>query len=87
MSPSPEQRHSSAAGADGHRARSCAIARTSAKAANLGRDELPKVFNCPVVLWVNDTTLQQLNRYAPDLKSFAATPLRFEYPTPSLMAV
>ena len=57
------------------------------KAANLGRDELPKVFNCPVVLWVNDTTLQQLNRYAPDLKSFAATPLRFEYPTPSLMAV
>ncbi|MGI8934194.1 MAG: hypothetical protein ACR2FS_08995 [Phormidesmis sp.] len=57
------------------------------KAANLGRDELPKVFNCPVVLWVNDTTLQQLNRYAPDLKSFAATPLRFEYPTPSLIAM
>ncbi len=57
------------------------------KAANLGRDELPKVFNCPVVLWVNDTTLQQLNRYAPDLKSFAATPIRFEYPTQSLIAV
>lgn len=57
------------------------------KAANLGRDELPKVFNCPVVLWVNDTTLQHLNRYAPDLKSFAATPIRFEYPTPSLIAV
>ncbi|MEO1620666.1 MAG: WD40 repeat domain-containing protein, partial [Cyanobacteria bacterium J06632_3] len=57
------------------------------KAANLGRDELPKHFPYPVVLWVNDTVLQQLNRYAPDLKSFAATPLRFEYPTQVLIAV
>ncbi|MGB3300192.1 MAG: AAA family ATPase [Phormidesmis sp.] len=57
------------------------------KAANLGRDELPKTFQTPVVLWVNDTTLQQLNRYAPDLKSFAATPIRFEYPIAALLAV
>jgi WD40 repeat protein/tetratricopeptide (TPR) repeat protein len=56
------------------------------KAANLGRDELPKTFNQPVVLWVNDTALQQLNRYAPDLKSFAATPIRFEYPIQSLIS-
>ena len=56
------------------------------KAANLGRDELPKTFKTPLVLWVNDATLQQLNRYAPDLKSFAATPIRFEYPLPSLIS-
>ncbi|NJM97755.1 MAG: AAA family ATPase [Phormidesmis sp. RL_2_1] len=57
------------------------------KAANLGRDELPKTFNCPVVLWVNDAVVQHLNRYAPDLKSFAATPIRFEYPAQALVAV
>jgi len=57
------------------------------RAANLGRDELPKTFDTPVVLWVNDEILQQLNRFAPDLKSFAATPLRFEYPMNALMAV
>jgi len=57
------------------------------RAANLGRDGLPKRFPYPVILWVNDTVLQQLNRYAPDLKSFAATPIRFEYPTQSLIAV
>ncbi|MGB3295275.1 MAG: hypothetical protein WBB01_20020 [Phormidesmis sp.] len=57
------------------------------KAANLGRDELPKICQCPVVLWINDTDLQQLNRCAPDLKSFAATPIRFEYPIHSLVSV
>ncbi|MEM9150755.1 MAG: hypothetical protein AAGB19_09920 [Cyanobacteria bacterium P01_F01_bin.3] len=57
------------------------------RAANLGRDGLPKRFPYPIILWVNDTVLQQLNRYAPDLKSFAATPIRFEYPTQSLIAV
>ncbi len=57
------------------------------KAANLGRDDLPKTFETPVVLWVNDTLLQQLNRFAPDLKSFAATPIRFEYPVGSLIDV
>ena len=56
------------------------------KSANLGRDELPKTFSYPVVLWVTDTVLAQLNRYAPDLKSFAATPLKFEYPLRSLAA-
>ena len=56
------------------------------KATNLGRDELPKTFKTPLVLWVNDTTLQHLNRFAPDLKSFAATPIRFEYPLSSLIS-
>ncbi|MBE9059953.1 WD40 repeat domain-containing protein [cf. Phormidesmis sp. LEGE 11477] len=57
------------------------------KAANLGRDELPKHFPYPVVLWANDTVLAQLNRYAPDLKSFAATPIRFDYPLSSLVQI
>ncbi|MEL6814456.1 MAG: AAA family ATPase [Cyanobacteria bacterium J06598_3] len=55
------------------------------KSANLGRDELPKAFRYTIVLWVTDAVLQQLNRYAPDLKSFAASPLRFEYPVRSLI--
>ena len=56
------------------------------KSANLGRDELPKAFSYPVVLWVTDTVISRLNRYAPDLKSFAATPIKFEYPVRSLTA-
>ena len=58
---------------------------TLLKSANLGRDELPKHFHYPVVLWVNDRVLQQLTRFAPDLKSFAATPIRFKYPTLALV--
>ncbi|MEL7068025.1 MAG: hypothetical protein AAGN15_05135 [Cyanobacteria bacterium J06581_3] len=63
------------------------VLETLLRAANLGRDGLPKRFPYPVVLWVNDTVLQSLNRYAPDLKSFSATPIRFEYPTRSLIKV
>ncbi|MGF1569616.1 MAG: tetratricopeptide repeat protein [Nodosilinea sp.] len=50
------------------------------KSANLGRDEFPKAFPFPLVLWVNDRTLQLLTRHAPDFKSFAAAPISFEYP-------
>ncbi|MEM8505799.1 MAG: ATP-binding protein, partial [Cyanobacteria bacterium P01_D01_bin.1] len=57
------------------------------KTANLGRDELPKSFPYPVVLWVDDTVLGQMNRYAPDLKSFAATPIRFDYPLSALTTI
>ena len=57
------------------------------KTANLSRDELPKRFPYPVVLWVNDTVLEKMNRYAPDLKSFAATPIRFDYSLSSLSAI
>jgi hypothetical protein len=55
------------------------------KAANLGRDELRKRFPFPVVLWVNDRGLQMINRYAPDLKSIATTPIGFEYPPGELV--
>jgi tetratricopeptide (TPR) repeat protein len=55
------------------------------KAANLGRDELRKRFPFPLVLWVNDHVLQLINRYAPDLKSIATTPIEFEYPPGELV--
>jgi tetratricopeptide (TPR) repeat protein len=54
-------------------------------AANLGRDELRKRFPFPIVLWVNDRILQLINRYAPDLKSIATTPIAFDYPPGELV--
>ncbi|MEO1590539.1 MAG: AAA family ATPase, partial [Cyanobacteria bacterium J06632_22] len=54
------------------------------KAANLGRDEFPKTFPCPVVLWMSDPALQQFNQKAPDFKSFAAAPIQFDYPVAEL---
>ncbi|HIK43877.1 MAG TPA: ATP-binding protein [Leptolyngbyaceae cyanobacterium M65_K2018_010] len=55
------------------------------KATNLGRDEFPKHFPHPLVLWVNDHILHLLNRYAPDFKSFASAPIHFEYPPGELI--
>ena len=55
------------------------------QAANLGRDEFPKTLTLPVVIWVNDRTLPLISRHAPDLKSFAGTPIPFEYPPGELI--
>lgn len=55
------------------------------KAANLGRNAFPKALPFPVVLWVSDRTLASLTRHAPDFKSFAAAPVRFEYPLDELI--
>lgn len=55
------------------------------KAANLGRNAFPKALPFPVVLWVSDRTLASLTRHAPDLKSFAAAPIPFEYPPGELI--
>ena len=49
-------------------------------ATNLVRDEFRKQFPFPVVLWINDEILQKLIRLAPDFKSWAAPPIRFEDP-------
>ncbi|MEO1404152.1 MAG: hypothetical protein AAFV72_23280, partial [Cyanobacteria bacterium J06635_1] len=57
------------------------------KAANLGRDAYFKTFRCPVVLCISDTVLQALNAHAPDFKSFAAAPIRFEYPVDELTSL
>lgn len=49
-------------------------------ATNLVRDEFSKQFPFPLVLWINDEILQKLIRLAPDFKSWAANPIRFEVP-------
>ncbi|NMF83088.1 ATP-binding protein [Nodosilinea sp. P-1105] len=58
---------------------------TMLRAANLGRDELPKGVSVPVVLWVSDRSLQHISRHAPDLASFANAPIRFTYPPGELL--
>lgn len=50
-------------------------------ATNLVRNEFPKQFPFPLVLWINDEILQKLIRLAPDFKSWGANPIRFEIPT------
>ncbi|MDV3350582.1 hypothetical protein QGP82_17880 [Leptothoe sp. LEGE 181152] len=55
------------------------------KAANVGRNALLTKFPYPVVLWMNDTVLQNLTHYAADLKSFAAVPIRVNYPIQALI--
>jgi len=55
------------------------------RAANLSRDEFPKAFPFPLVLWCNDQVLHQLNHHAPDFRSFATAPIRFDYPSDELI--
>ncbi|MDJ0674430.1 MAG: hypothetical protein QNJ36_03345, partial [Calothrix sp. MO_167.B42] len=43
---------------------------------NLMRDEFPKKFHFPLVLWINDDILRNLIWLAPDLKDWAATTIR-----------
>ncbi|MCP4344862.1 MAG: hypothetical protein GY795_04970 [Desulfobacterales bacterium] len=47
-------------------------------AANQVRDEFSNDFHFPIVLWVNDEILDKFLRIAPDLKSWAGVPIRFE---------
>lgn len=49
-------------------------------ATNLVRDEFRKQFPFPLVLYVNDEILHKLIRLAPDFRSWAANPIRFEIP-------
>ena len=49
-------------------------------ATNMVRDEFRKQFPFPLVLWINDEILQKLIRLAPDFKSWAANPIRFDMP-------
>jgi hypothetical protein len=44
------------------------------------RNEFPKQFQFPLVLWINDEVLQKLIRLAPDFKNWAANPIRFDIP-------
>jgi len=52
---------------------------------NQVRDEFPKSFSFPIVLWVTDELLHKLARFAPDFKSWAATSIKFELATAELL--
>lgn len=52
--------------------------------ANFMRDEFPKHYNFPIVLWVNDEILRKLIRLAPDFKNWSTT-IRFDSLQESLM--
>ena len=50
-------------------------------AANRVREQFRKQFPFPILLWVNDQTLQKLIRLAADLENWASI-IEFETPTP-----
>ncbi|MEA5610036.1 WD40 repeat domain-containing protein [Nodularia spumigena] len=52
-------------------------------AANRVREQFRKQFPFPILLWVNDQTLQKLIRLAADLENWASI-IEFETPTPEL---
>jgi len=47
------------------------------KSANLVRNEFVQHCPYPLCLWMADETLQKLRRFAPDLRNWAANPLKF----------
>lgn len=54
---------------------------------NQVRDEFRKTLTVPIVLWVTDEVLQKLTRFSPDFKSWAATSIKFELSTETLLAL
>ncbi|MDM9583567.1 hypothetical protein [Nostoc sp. GT001] len=49
------------------------------------RDEFRKRHPFPMIVWMNEEVLQKVVRLAPDFASWAATPIRFEMTTQSLL--
>jgi WD40 repeat protein/tetratricopeptide (TPR) repeat protein len=49
------------------------------------RDEFRKRHPFPLIVWMNEEVLQKVVRLAPDFASWAATPIRFEMTTESLL--
>ena len=49
------------------------------------REEFRKTLTFPLVLWVTDEVLHKLTRFAPDLKSWAATSIQFKLTTEELL--
>ena len=52
---------------------------------NRVRDKFNEQFNCPIVLWVNDTILQRFSTLAPDFKSWMGVPIYVAFPTARLI--
>ncbi len=55
-------------------------------AANQVREEFRKNLRCPLILWVNDDVMNRFVRVAPDFKSWAGSPIRFEPEPDDLLA-
>ncbi len=55
--------------------------------ANQVRDEFRNSFPFPLIWWVTEEVLASLIRFAPDFKSWAATSIKFEMETQSLLEV
>ena len=53
-------------------------------AANQVREEFRKKFNCPVIFWMDDDILDKFVRLAPDFRSWAGSPIRFNLSDRSL---
>ncbi|MCT7972330.1 nSTAND1 domain-containing NTPase [Laspinema olomoucense] len=53
--------------------------------ANQVRDEFRNSFSFPLIWWVTEEVLASLIRFAPDFKSWAATSIKFEMETNSLL--
>ncbi|MEA5623376.1 hypothetical protein VB740_10445, partial [Nostoc sp. UHCC 0251] len=49
------------------------------------RDEFRKRHPFPMIVWMNEEVLQKVVRLAPDFASWAATPIKFEMTTQSLL--
>ncbi len=52
---------------------------------NQVRDDFPKTFPFPLVLWMNDFVLQKFVRLAPDYYSYAGAPIQFAIATDELI--
>ncbi|NEQ34153.1 MAG: hypothetical protein F6K04_24715, partial [Leptolyngbya sp. SIO4C5] len=53
---------------------------------NLVRDNF-RQFQFPIVLWLNEYSLQQFSRYAPDFVTYATRPGSFDYPVNVLISL
>lgn len=54
---------------------------------NIMRNQFPKEFRFPLVLWINDEILCKLVWLAPDFKDWAASTIRFDIPQNQLVEV
>ncbi|MEM6592296.1 MAG: hypothetical protein AAF651_10610, partial [Cyanobacteria bacterium P01_C01_bin.73] len=57
----------------------------SLKDANLARDQLRDLLDCPLVFWLSDRVVRLVSRYAQDFKNQATPTIAFSYPPGELM--
>ncbi|MEO1350173.1 MAG: AAA family ATPase, partial [Cyanobacteria bacterium J06635_15] len=55
------------------------------KDANLARDQLRSLMDCPLILWLSDRVVRLISRYAQDFKNQAPPTIPFDYPLDELI--